>query len=113
MGYRNRVLTWTTFRWDGETRRGCAQALGHVWKGGNKGLNLNIDLMIDIAEQVVKREEELEKVGKPQNNKTHEAPYSSRRDEVLRDIWVARGSTPFLKLLEFGKETRDRLIDVG
>ena len=89
--------------------------LGH-WdmygKGKIRGLSLNIDLTTDIKEQVIKRGEDLERAGKPQNNGTCEAPYSSRRDEVLRDIRAARGGAPSLKLLEFGYKLGCRHCDL-
>lgn len=71
-----------------------------IYEQGKVRLGLNINLMIEIAEQVVRREEELELEGRANHD---------RMNNVLREVWAARGPNVSVKLLALGHKLGFRL----
>ena len=71
-----------------------------IYEQGKVRLGLNTGLMIEIAEQVVRREEELELEGRAN---------PGRMNDVLREVWAARGPNVSAKLLALGHKLGSRL----
>lgn len=65
-------------------------------------LSLSTNLAIEIAEQIVRREEELER---------EDRGHPGRMDEVLRDVWAARTTHLSIKLLALGHKLGVRLYN--